>query len=51
MQTIQVVIKVEIEDGFDAQEVISNCDYSLTGEGIGDTEIIAVFDKDEDKVF
>jgi hypothetical protein len=44
MQVISVVVKVYIEDGIDAHEVIADCNYSFSGDGIIDTEIIEVYD-------
>ena len=42
MKTIYVEVKVTIEDDFDAYEVIQECDYSFTGDGIISTEITQV---------
>jgi len=51
MKTIYVEVAVSIEDDADAQETISECDYSFTGDGIISTEIIGVTDENQKNVF
>lgn len=50
-QTMYVVVQVKIDEDLDAQDVISNCDYSFLGDGILDTEIVEVYDQNDYKVF
>jgi hypothetical protein len=42
---VYVTVKVEIHDDADSYESIENCDYSFLGDGIIDTEIVAISDK------
>lgn len=42
MKVISVVVKVYVEDGFDVDDVIADCDYSFSGDGIHDTEIVGI---------
>lgn len=39
-QTIFVEVKIQIEDDVDVYDAIENCEYSFTGDGILNTEII-----------
>ena len=48
---IHVNVKIEIQDDADAHETIEDCDYSFTGEGIIDTEIVGVTDENDLSVF
>lgn len=50
-KTIKVVIAVTIDSGVDAHDAIAECEYSLTGDGIGSTEIVEVLDENDSKVF
>ena len=38
----KVIVKVEVEEGVDVQEVISQCDYNFTHDKIISTEIVEV---------
>lgn len=51
MKTIAVIVKIKIEQNADALETIEDCEYSFTGEGIIDTEIIEVIDEKDVSVF
>ena len=46
MQKVYIEVAVYIEEGFDPHEVISDCDYSFSGEGIVRTEITEIVDQD-----
>ena len=41
----QVVVKLEIEEGADIQDVVSECDYNFNHDKIVETEIIEVRDE------
>lgn len=51
MQTVKVVVKIQIKDGFDPLEAVQDCDYSFSGDGIGETEIVFVLDSDDSTLF
>tara|TARA_B100000214_G_C23969928_1_gene629572 strand:- start:2775 stop:2906 length:132 start_codon:yes stop_codon:yes gene_type:complete len=40
----RIVVKIEVEEGADLQDVISQCDYQFTHEKIIETEIVEVLD-------
>ena len=40
----RIVVKIEVEEGADFKEVISQCDYQFTHEKIIETEIVEVLD-------
>lgn len=42
MKTIEITVKLEIEDDADPQEVVSEMDYSFTHPAIKDTEVLGV---------
>jgi hypothetical protein len=48
---IYVTTKIEIRDDADSHETISDCDYSFTGDGIIETEIVSVVDEYDVTVF
>ena len=41
----KVIVKIEVEEGTDVQEVISECNYQFTHEKIIETEIVEVLDE------
>ena len=41
----QIVVKIEVEEGADIQDVISECDINLNHDKITETEIIEVRDE------
>jgi len=41
---VKIIVKIEVEEGADLQEVISQCDYQFTHEKIIETEIVEVLD-------
>ena len=41
----QIVVKIEVEEGADIQDVISECDISLSHDKITETEVIEVRDE------
>ena len=41
----RIVVKIEVEEGADLQEVISQCDYNFTHEKIIETEIVEVLNE------
>ena len=41
----KIIVKIEVEEGADLQEVISECDYQFTHEKIVETEIVEVLDE------
>ena len=41
----QIVVKIEVEEGADIQDVISECDISLNHDKITETELIEVRDE------
>lgn len=42
MKVINVTVQVKIQDGYDPHEVIADCDYSFSGDGIVNTEITEI---------
>ena len=41
----RVIVKIEVEEGADIQEIISECDYQFTHDKIVETEIVEVLDE------
>ena len=41
----QIVVKIEVEEGADIQDVISECDINLNHDKIKETEVIEVRDE------
>lgn len=41
----RIIVKIEVEEGADIQEIISECDYQFTHEKIVETEIVEVLDE------
>ena len=41
----RIVVKIEVEEGADIQEVVSECDYNFNHDKIVETEIIEVLDE------
>ena len=42
----KIVVKIQVEEGADLQEVISECDYQFTHEKILETEIEEVLENE-----
>ena len=42
----KIVVKIQVEEGADLQEIISECDYQFTHEKILETEIVEVLEND-----
>ena len=42
----KIVVKIQVEEGSDLQEVISECDYQFTHEKILETEIVEVLENE-----
>jgi len=41
----KIVVKIQVEEGADLQEIISECDYQFTHDKIVETEIVEVLDE------
>ena len=41
----KIILKIEVEEGADLQEIVSECDYQFTHEKIVETEIVEVLDE------
>ncbi len=42
----KIVVKIQVEEGADLQEIISECDYQFTHEKILETEIVEVLENE-----
>ena len=41
----RIIVKIEVEEGADVQEVISECNYQFTHDKIVNTEIVEILDE------
>lgn len=51
MQTIYLTVALKVADGADPYETVAECDYSFSGDEIICSEIVEVFDANEQRLY